>query len=256
MVASSPGSLAIDMAVALAIGMAAAFGEVKVEMRDVSEIAKQLVGDFSELDAASQKIARGVIQEDIRKQEKALKALKEQQKEYLTDLKLFTSSEEASEKYKEYTANILSLDLALKKSKESLKTLGEGSENYTKVLAEQQSAIGSLLVSTVHLGNTYGFNARELATYEAKLLGANEAQLNALNLAFDSVDVKIKEAEAIKQLAAEEKKLQTERTKLTGQVQGLGLSKEDQVKAKLSKELELLKKLPKLVRILQKRIPQ
>lgn len=218
------------------IGMAAAFGKVKVEMKSTSDIAKELVGDFSKLDVEAQKLARGVLVADIRQQEKALKQLKKEQGEYLTSLKLFTSTEEASDKYQEYTANILSLGFALDKSKESLKSLGKDTEDYTGFLNEQQKSIGDLISSTVHLGNTYGFNARELSVYEAELQGANSAQIIALNLAFDTIEAKEAEAESVKKQIAAEKELQAAKKGASSFATGItkrGLSPEQKLQADL-----------------------
>lgn len=227
------------------IGMAAAFGQVEVDMKSTSDIAKELVGDFSKLDAESQKLAKGVLVFNIAKQEKALKSLKDEQKEYLTSLKLFTSTEEASEKYKEYTANILSLELALKESKESLNSLGKSTTDYTTVINDQQQSIGDLITNTVHLGNTYGFNARELAVYEAELLGANETQLAALNLAFDSVEAKQAEAEATKKQVAAENELKRAKEQagtFAGGIVKRGMTQEEKLAAELIKLEELREK--------------
>ena len=217
------------------IGMATAFGKVKVEMKSTSDIAKELVGDFSALDEESKKLTRRILIADIKNQEKALEQLKEEQRDAIgLGATLFNSIEENSAITSNYTANVLSLELALKQSKKTLATLGKDSSDYSNVLNDQQVSIGNLITSTVHLANTYGFNARELSIYEAELRGANAAQLAALNLTFDTIEAKERESAAIK-------KQNDERGRLTGQVQGLGLSPIDQIKARLDYELELLR---------------
>lgn len=193
--------------------------DTKTSLSETSDIVKQLTGDFDNLDSKTKKLTESLLKSEIQQQEIALKKLKEEAREAIGFFDLvFGSMEENSAETAKYTANIVKLELELKKSKETLEELGKDTTDYSQIVNETDIALNKLITSTVNSANTYGMNARELAIYQAELLGANEAQIEAINIQFDRIDALKEESEALKNDEAFSKRILTlemERQQLT-----------------------------------------
>lgn len=192
------------------IGMAFAFSDADVELEKVSDTVPDLIKKFNELDEAAKRVALGIVASEIATQEKALKDTKKAADEYLTSLNLFTSTEERSAKMDEFNSTILSLGFSLAELKESYKELSpeggilasvlDGMESQNEALIEQAEIVESIITKNIDTANAYGMTAREIAIYKAELVGANEAQKEAINLSFDIVEAKKAEIDANQKL--------------------------------------------------------
>lgn len=192
------------------IGMAFAFSDAEVELEKVSETVPDLIKKFNELDEAAKRVALGIVAAEIATQEKALKDTKKAADEYLTSLNLFTSTEERSAKMDEFNSTILKLGFSLAELKESYKELSpeggilssvlDGMESQNEALIEQAEIVEGIITKNIDTANAYSMTAREVAIYKAELVGANEAQLEAINLSFDIVEAKKAEIEANQKL--------------------------------------------------------
>jgi hypothetical protein len=192
------------------IGMAVAFSGANIELEEVSETVPDLIKKFNELDDAAKNLALGVLSSEIIAQEKALKDTKEALADYRTSLNLFSSIEETSAKTSEYTGTILKLELALKDLKSTYSDLSpsgsivsaviEGLDAQNETLLIQSEVVGEIITKNIDVANTYGMTAREIAIYKAELVGANEAQKEAILLSFDIAEAKKQEVEANQKL--------------------------------------------------------
>lgn len=197
-------------------GVAFATDKTAKSMKSASDIVQELVDDYDKLSEKSKELTQTALSLEISKQEKALKKLKEEQKDAVGFWDLMLDSDE--ERRKAVIDHKLSIEeqtRSLEKLKKQQKELGVDTKDYTEIVTEMNKPISDLIVNAVELGNTYNFNARELALYEAASHGANDSQIAAINIAYDRVEALEKEAKAVKaaQKAAKEAAKQAERDK-------------------------------------------
>ena len=192
------------------VGMAFAFSGVNVELKETAETVPQLVKRFNELDDAAKSLALGVVAAEIIAQEKALKDTEAALLDYRTSLNLFSSTEEVSAKVSQYTGTIQALELALSDLKTTYKDLSPSGSVLSAVMAgieaqnaellNQANVVDELVTTNILLANTYGMSALQVQLYKAELVGANDAQKDAIRLSFELAEAKRAEVLANKEL--------------------------------------------------------
>lgn len=142
--------------------------------------------------------------------------------------------------------------ITIKELNKALKDNDEITDSTTAKTIKHKKSVNDLVESVKQEALTHNFNARALALYVAVQQGATQEQINSINASYDKIDALDAEIKATKDKATKEKqiaqKAEKERLKneaarntLSGKVQGLGLSQEDQIRATLDSELELLR---------------
>ena len=196
------------------LGMAASINSTKIEVKSLEESTKSLVDEYDKLTKAQQAITKSTLVERFKERKKEANALQVEINELTTSL-ITAQRAAASGKFLDSlfggdpakaradlvaaqgSLSLLNLELQeIDKTLKNLDTLDVS--DATKKIDQQRDAINSIIISANNLANTYGNTARELAIYEARLLGANDAQVAAIDISFDRIDALKQEEDALK----------------------------------------------------------
>lgn len=217
----------------------------------LSDEVNGLVKDFNELSEESKQITRLSVEQTIEKQEKALVKLKEEVNDVNVGFgSLFSSQKEIGEERQALNIKIAEQEALLKKTKETLDDLTGSKKEATELERAESEAIQELIVQLVRQADLYGKTDREISIYQATLLGATDAELNAINVTFDRIESLEAQEQKIKDVAkaqAEANKLAEQQRraeeKLTRDVQGVSFRAQDtegQLATRLGNDLLIL----------------
>ena len=107
--------------------------------------------------------------------------------------------EKANQETVKYNATIATANQEIDKSKSKIDIYNSMVEGTTKQTGEQKEAVESLVLALESQANAIGKTNRELAIQEATQKGATQAQIDAINTAFNSIEAEEKRKEAIVQ---------------------------------------------------------
>jgi len=80
----------------------------------------------------------------------------------------------------------------------TLKAFNEGLKDNKTITTDNANAVKELVKAVEEQAKTYGFTDRELAIHAAKVKGASEEDLKAINIAYDRIESLKREEEAVK----------------------------------------------------------
>lgn len=218
---------------------------------DLDESIEKLTKNFDKLSKSQQEVAKSVIVERIKEQQKAVVGLAKEVNEAQTAL--ITAERSANGRFLERVfgsdpdkmqadlvklkGSLTAANLAVEDSQKQLRELGTDGDKLTDTIDDITNGLtGQIIALTAGEEASFRYaTAQQLGLKVGEQIPANiDAQISAI------FQLKKAQEEAAKS-EADAAKLKAERNKLTGQVQGLGLSPEDQIKARLDRELELLR---------------
>ena len=107
--------------------------------------------------------------------------------------------EKANQETVKYNATIATANQEIDKSKSKIDIYNSMVEGTTKQTGEQKEAVESLVLALESQANAIGKTNRELAIQEATQKGATQAQIDAINTAFNSIEAEEKRKESIVQ---------------------------------------------------------
>lgn len=125
----------------------------------------------------------------------------------------------------------------------ALGDLGTALETSSESSDKKAKSVNNLVKALEIEAETLGFTDRALALHTAFLEGATQADYDAINAAFDKIEVHKAETEAIKAKAAAQRKADAESKTLSGQVQGVAgglLTPTEQLQAQLMERQTIL----------------
>ena len=216
---------------------------------DLDDSIESLTKNFDKLSESQQNVARAAITAKIKEQRKAVQGLArevnkiqselvvaEKQEGFLENL-LGGSPDKLRTELAKVKASLTAQNLAMKESKKQLKELGTDGDKLTDTINDISNGLTGQIIALA-AGEEASFRyatAQQLGLKVGEQIPANiDAQISAI------FQLKKAQEDAAKS-EADAAKLKSERNKLTGQVQGLGLSPEEQIQARLTRELELLR---------------
>lgn len=223
-------------------------GKATDKFAELNSAANELTGNFELLNEEQKKLAGALLannlveqQNELTKTEKSVSSLRA---EFLATQRNFKNAKgnilnafvdkddvkEARTALLDGQALLIKQQGELAKTKKSIADLNVDSIKQIKIDKEKVDTVKKIVDGVRIQADLYGASARAISLYAAATAGATAEDLAAISAAHDKID-------AIKKTDEAEKN----KTKLTGQVQGLGVSPEDQIRMRLDKELELLR---------------
>lgn len=119
------------------------------------------------------------------------------------------AAEEARNQIIKSEAQLDTYDQRLGQLQEGLNDLKFGFGDAGEAAEEKAEKLQKLIAAVDKQADTYGMTAEQIALYEARLLGANDAQLDSIRASFDRIDALKQEEDALEQLSELEKQLAT-----------------------------------------------
>ena len=223
-------------------------GKATDKFAELNSAANELTGNFELLNEEQKKLAGALLannlveqQNELTKTEKSVSSLRA---EFLATQRNFKNAKgnilnafvdkddvkEARTALLDGQALLIKQQGELAKTKKSIADLNVDSIKQIKIDKEKVDTVKKIVDGVRIQADLYGASARAISLYAAATAGATAEDLAAISAAHDKIDAIKKTDEAEKNKA-----------KLTGQVQGLGVSPEDQIRMRLDKELELLR---------------
>ena len=179
------------------LGMVFAFNSANVSMVEATDVIGDLINDYDKLNATQKEMTKSLLLTEIRLQSEALEQLKKESLAVGVGFDGLLSSEKSIRKEKDsFTASIIKQELALTKLKSQLGEVNKFGLEYNEIWTEGATKGGEFLTNLVHTANTYGKSAKDVAIYKAQLMGATEAQIQAISAQVDIIDALEKEAKA------------------------------------------------------------
>ena len=230
-------------------------GKATDKFGELNAAANELTGNFQLLTEEQKKLAGALLANNLIEQQseldKTAESVSNLESEYLSVQRNFKNAKgnilnafvdkddvkEARDALLTSQALLLKQQGELAKTKQSIADLNVESKEQIKIDKEKVDTVKNIVNGIIIQADLYGANARAISLYAAASAGATAKDLEAITSAHDRIDA----IKALEKAEVDAAKSKSDREKLATQVQGLGLSAEDQIKLRLEKELELLR---------------
>jgi len=228
-----PGGALLGAVIAIGSGIAGAFARSMMTgteaTGDMVEKTKELVEELGKATDRQREFINTNFQQEILKQKEAVSAAEQTIYDINRRMQSFTRTMgeqelaffETSRQYKDWKKELDDARLVIDNAEsataavtkrqnefwESVKKGGKDTEDTTDKLEEMVESLQAQ-------AETVGMSARETAIYEANRLGANQADRDAINNAFDQIEAEKQRQEQLKQTKQQEQALQKLRSEL------------------------------------------
>lgn len=223
--ASGFGAKGALIGAGIAVGAAAmgvlskASGEANIKVKELADTSRILADNFKELSVYQRSLLGKSLQESFKEKTKEANAL--QIKINKLDTALINANRSASGRFLEKMlgddpqkinnelikakATLVALNIERKKIKEQLKDPSGKKEDDKSSDKEKTKNLEEFISSLSKSALMFGANDKEIAKYEASLLGANEAQIKVVSNLYDIIEAKEADIEATKKAVKEAK---------------------------------------------------
>lgn len=190
------------------LGVAVASSKAREDLESTNKIVNILSESFDKL-TASQKF---IVEQRARKEIKKLNDQISTQSDIVNSTKsqmmlLGNQTGVTAKEQKKATEDFENAKFKLVELKIQLNKYNESLDSFNNNQNKSKDSIGEMIASYYKQSQIIGLNERQLALYEATLIGANEAELIAINTAFNLKKEREDQVDATKELIEANRKL-------------------------------------------------
>lgn len=228
-----PGGALLGAVIAIGSGIAGAFARSMMTgseaTEDLTEKTRELVEELGKATDRQREFINTGFQQEMLEQEKAVARAEQTIYDINRRMESFTRNMgeqeraffESSRQNKEWQAELDSARLVIDNAESSVAAITKRQEEFWKEVEESgkkteetTDKLEEMVQSLQAQAETVGMSARETAIYEANRLGANQADREAINNAFDQIEAEKQRQEQIKETQNQEQALQKLRSDL------------------------------------------